>query len=73
MKFILEYKSYYKENQIVLVEYWYNHMITPVIIEKISGKKATISHNIEQSKIKNAPKETIRLTDIIDNYRLTNS
>lgn len=70
MKFLLEYKSFYKEGDIVLMEYWYNNMITPVkIIEKISKKSAIISHNLPESKIKNAPEETIKITDIIDIYR----
>lgn len=70
MKFLLEYKSFYKEGDIVLIEYWYNHMITPVkIIEKISKKSLIISHNISESKIKNAPEEIIKTTDIIDIYR----
>ena len=35
MKFLNEYKSFYKEGDIVLIEYWYNDMITPVkILEK---------------------------------------
>ena len=35
MIYITEFKSFYNPNDIVLIEYWYNHMITPVkIIEK---------------------------------------
>jgi hypothetical protein len=67
MKFILEYKSFYNEGDIVLVEYWYNDMITPCkIIEKVSKKSFKVSHNIPQSKIKNAPDEIIKTSDIID-------
>jgi hypothetical protein len=70
MKFLLEYKSFYKEGDIVLIEYWYNHMITPVkIIEKISKKSLKVSHNISESEIQNAPEETIKTSDIIDIYR----
>ena len=66
MKFILEYKNYYKLNDVVLVEYWYNSMITPVkIIDKI-GNKFKVSHNISESKIQNAPDELISTSDIID-------
>lgn len=75
MKFLLEYKSFYKEGDIVLIQYWYNDMITPVKIlgtpeqkamEKVSKRKYKISHSIEQSKIFNAPEEDINISDIID-------
>jgi hypothetical protein len=67
MKFLLEYKSFYKEGDIVLIQYWYNDMITPVkILEKVSKRKYKISHSIEQSKIFNAPEEDINISDIID-------
>lgn len=70
MKFLLEYKSFYKEGDIVLIEYWYNHMITPVqIIEKISKKSLRVSHNISESEIQNAPEEIIKNSEIIDVYR----
>lgn len=67
MKHLFEYKSFYKEGDIVLIEYWYNDMITAVkIIEKVSSRKFKVSHNIEQSKIFNAPDEIIKTSDIID-------
>lgn len=67
MKFILEYKSFYKEGDIVLIEYWYNDMITPVkVLEKVSKVSYKVSHNIPNSKIKNAPDEVIKISDIID-------
>jgi hypothetical protein len=67
MKFILEFKSFYKEGDIVLVEYWYNDMITPVrIVEKLSKVSYKVSHNVPNSKIQNAPDEVIKSTDIID-------
>jgi hypothetical protein len=67
MRFLLEYRDFYKEGDIVLVEYWYNDMITPVkIIEKVSKSKFKISHNVEGSAIKNAPDEIIKSTDILD-------
>jgi hypothetical protein len=70
MKFILEYKSFYKEGDIVLIEYWYNDMITPVkILKKISKKSYKVTHNVPNSKIKNAPDEIIKLSDIIDHAR----
>lgn len=71
MKFICEFKSFYNEGDIVLIEYWYNDMITPVkILEKISSKSYKVSHNITQSKIQNAPDEIVKTTDIIDKHRL---
>ncbi len=71
MRFICEFKSFYNEGDIVLVEYWYNDMITPVkILEKISSKSYKVSHNISQSKIQNAPDEVVKTTDIIDKFRL---
>lgn len=70
MKYILEYKEYYKEGDVVLIHYWYSHdIICPVsIIEKV-GNKYKVSHNIESSKLKNAPDEIISKSDIIDLYR----
>jgi hypothetical protein len=69
MKFILEYKNYYKEGDIVLIEYWYNHMVTQVkILEKLK-KGFLVSHNISDSKIQNAPEETIKSSQIISPYR----
>jgi hypothetical protein len=71
MKFIYEFKSFYNEGDIILIEYWYNDILTPVkILEKLSSKSYKISHNIPQSKIQNAPDEVIKTTDIIDKYRL---
>ena len=71
MRFICEFKSFYNEGDIVLIEYWYNDMITPVkILEKISSKSYKVSHNITQSKIQNAPDEIVKTTDIIDKHRL---
>lgn len=70
MKFILEYKQFYKENDIVLIEYFYNDMITPVkIIEKVSKQSFRVSHNIDESEIFNAPDEIIKTSDIIDVFK----
>lgn len=67
MQFLLEYKSFYKEGDIVLIEYWYNDMIIPVIIiEKVSKTKYKVSYDVEGSAIKNAPDEIIKSSDIID-------
>jgi len=66
---INEYNKYYKDGDVVLIEYWYNDMITPVrILEKI-GRSYMVSHNVTESKIKNAPDEKIKSNDIIDRYR----
>ncbi len=70
MQFIVEFKSFYKIGDIVLIEYWYGDIITPVkIIEQVSPRTFKVSHNIEQSKIFNAPDEIIKSSDIIDTYR----
>jgi len=67
MKFLIEYKSFYNEGDIILIEYWYNDMITPVrIIEKVSKQSYRVTHNIPNSKIRNAPDEVIKTKDIID-------
>ena len=66
MNYLLEFKNYYKEGDLVLIEYWYNGMITPVkILEKI-GRRFKVTHNISQSQIFNAPDEFITTKDIID-------
>jgi hypothetical protein len=73
MKFILEFKSFYNVGDVVLIEYWFNDMITPVkIVEKLSKVKYKVSHNISQSEIKNAPDETIKSSDIIDKLKVKN-
>lgn len=73
MKFIVEFKSFYNEGDIVLIEYWYNDMITPVkIVEKLSRVSYKVSHNIPQSKIFNAPDEIIKSNDIIDKLKSNN-
>lgn len=70
MEFLLEFKSFYQEGDIVLIEYWGNDMITPVkIIKKLSKTKYKVSHNINQSEIKNAPDEVIKSSDIIDKLK----
>jgi len=69
MEYILEWNKYYSEGDIVLIEYWYNNMITPVeIIERVNSRKFRISHNCKESKIQNAPNEVIKSSDVIDHY-----
>ncbi len=71
MKFLLEYKEYYKVGDVVLIEYWYNSNITCVIIkEKVNNRSYLVSHNNKYSKIFNAPDEIIKGSDIIDYHTL---
>ena len=69
MKFLLEFKSYYKEGDIVLIEYWYHDMVTPVKVIQKNKRTFKVTHNIPESKIFNAPDEMIKSSDIIDTYR----
>jgi hypothetical protein len=69
MKFIVEFKSFYKVDDVVLIEYWWDDMVTPVKILELTGHKVKISHNIPQSKIQNAPDEEIKTSDIIDHAK----
>jgi hypothetical protein len=70
MKFILEYKEFYKEGDVILTEYWYNDMITPVkIIEKVSKSRFKVSHDVEGSAIRNAPDEVIKTSEILDKHK----
>ena len=67
MQFIVEFKSFYKVGDVILIEYWYNDIITPVkIIEQTSSRSFKVTHNIPESKIQNAPDEIIKTSDIID-------
>ena len=66
MKFLLEFNSFYKKGDIILIEYWYNDIVTPVgILEKLSKVSYKVSHNVPNSKIFNAPDEVIKSSDII--------
>ena len=39
MKYITEYKSFYNVDDVVLIEYWYNDIITPCkIVQKLKSK-----------------------------------
>lgn len=68
MNYLFEFKSFYKKDDLVLIEYWYNGMITPVkILEKI-GRRYKVTHSISQSQIFNAPDELIVSSDIIDYF-----
>lgn len=69
MNFILEFKSFYKPGDLVLIKYWYNRMVTPVRIVEKRGNKFLVSHDVESSKIRNAPDELIKNSEIISPYR----
>jgi hypothetical protein len=67
MNFLLEFKSFYNVDDIVLIEYWFSDIITPVkIVEKLSKVSYKVSHNVPNSKIFNAPDEIVKSRDIID-------
>lgn len=72
MKFILEYKLFFLEGQVVQIEYWYNNMVTPVKILEKRGRKYLVSHDVSESKIQNAPDELIKKSDIISIFRKEN-
>jgi hypothetical protein len=73
MKFILEYKAFYKEGDVVIIEYWYNDMLVPVrIIEKVSKSRFKVSHDVEGSAIRNAPDEVIKTSEILDKHKTKN-
>ena len=70
MKYITEYKSYYKINDEVLIEYWYGNVgIVPVKIIEKKGNKYKVSFNVKNSKIINAPEQIISGASIIDFYK----
>ena len=73
MKYLIERKSYYNIGDKILIEYWYNDMITVVAIVSKEGRSYKVTHNISQSKIKNAPDETIKSSDILDRYHTSDS
>lgn len=70
MKYLIEKNSYYKVGDVILLEYWYkptgkDRFITPVKITKIQGRKYLVSHDVDKSRIKNAPDELITTNQII--------
>jgi len=69
LKFILEKREFYKKGDQILIEYWYNSMITPCVIIDIVGRKFKVSHDVEGSEIKNAPDEVVKSSDIIDKLK----
>lgn len=69
MDFIFEFSEYYNIGDLVIIEYWYNGMITPVKIIDKQKRKYRISHNIPESEIFNAPEEIISSTNIIDHFK----
>lgn len=70
MKHILEYKKFgYEPGDEVLIHYWYNNMICPVLILEKVGRRFLVTHDVDGSEIQNAPDEYIKSTEIIDKYR----
>ena len=72
MKFLIEKSKYYKVDDVIYIEYWYNKMITEVKIDEIIGKKYKVSHNTKDSKIQNAPDEMIKSSNIISKKEMRN-
>lgn len=72
MKFLIEKSKYYKVDDVIYIEYWYNKMITEVKIVEIIGKKYKVSHNTKDSKIQNAPDEMIKSSNIISKKEMRN-
>jgi hypothetical protein len=73
MRFIVEYKEFYKVGDIVIIEYWYNDMLVPVkIIDKISKSRFKVSYDVEGSDIRNAPDEIIKSSEILDKHKIKN-
>lgn len=66
MNYLNEWRQFYNVGDNVLIEYWYNHMLTPVTIKDKKGKKWLVSHKTNNSKIQNAPDEWISSSDILD-------
>jgi len=67
MKILESFKSFNANpDDILLIHYWWDDMITPVKVLEKKGRKFLVSHKIEESKIKNAPDEWIKSDEIID-------
>lgn len=49
----------------VLIEYWYNDMITPVVIKERKGNRFLVTHDVDGSDIRNAPDEYIPIKEVI--------
>ena len=70
MDYLIEKRNFYNIGDIVLIEYFYNDMITPVKIIDMVGRNYMVSHGIPESFIFNAADEVIKASDIIDIYKL---
>jgi hypothetical protein len=66
MNYLNEWRQFYNVGDNVLIEYWYNNMLTPVTIKDKKDKKWLVSHKTNNSKIQNAPDEWISSSDILD-------
>lgn len=63
----------FKEDDIVLIEYWYNDLLLPVKIIKKDGRKYHISFDIAENSLQKAPEQIIKKEDIVDHYRKNTS
>ena len=61
----------YKVGDYILIEYWFQDLLTPVKIVDKQGRTYKVTHNIEESEIQNAPDEKITKGDIVSHYRKT--
>lgn len=69
MNYLNEWNQFWKIGDEVLIEYWYNSMVTPVTIKEKKGRKWLVSHKNNFSQIQNAPDEWITTSDIIDKHQ----
>lgn len=69
MNYLNEYSKFYKEGDIVIIEYWYNSMLTPVEIIERKKSKYLVRHHNDFSKIQNAPDELVSSSDILGKYQ----
>ena len=61
-------KRSFNKGDVVLIEYWYKDILTPVkIIEKIK-RKYRVTHSIDESEIFNAPEQLVSKQEIVDFY-----
>lgn len=65
LEYLCEFKNHLVPGDQVLIEYWYNDMITPVIIKERKGNRYLVSHDVEGSDIRNAPDELVGVREII--------
>ena len=62
--------SDYKIGDIVLIDYWYKDITTPVKITKKTNVGYIVSHNTPASKLQGAPNEELPFSRIIGKTNL---